>query len=124
MKKLKNIKQTKQAKEEYNHPIIELLFERITKEDICKVLHCSEREARGIIAECAMFYPVIALSNKKGYRLARKIDELSLEGLVTEYDIVNNACRELNSRIKCLKKRLKPLIAWKKVAEKKVEELR
>ncbi len=119
MSKLSKIKQTKEAKNSYNHPIVGILAERCTKQDLMEVLHCSERDVRDIVAECSMHYPVITYSVKgAGYRRAKPIDELSAQELALEDEEVMRSINELNSRIKCLKKRLKPLIAWHKMKEK------
>lgn len=125
MKSLKRIEQTKKAKEQYKHPIIDILLDHTTKQDIAQKLHCSEREARNIIAECAMHYPIITNSGQKGYRRAKNIDDLTDNQLLAEYNDVQLTINDLKSRIKCLKKRLKPLIAWQKMAEKlRLKELK
>lgn len=121
MSKLSKVEQTKKAKDEYNHPIKDLLLERTTKAKVCEVLHCSEREAREFISECAMHFPVISLSKKdSGYRRAKAINSLDDTQLEFEIGEVKEMIAELNSRVKCLKKRMKPLIAWLKMAEKEV----
>ena len=123
MSKLKGIEQTKDAKQNYNHPIIDLLFadEPLTKEEIGEKLHIkTEREVRDVISICSMHYPVIAVSSKKGYRRAKAIDNLEDKELQLEIDEVEHQLRELKSRVDCLKKRMKPLVAWLKVAQKKL----
>lgn len=123
MSKLKDVKQTKDAKKNYNHPIIDLLFadEPLTKEEIGEKLHItSEREVRDVISICSMHYPVIAVSSKKGYRRAKNIDQLEGTNLQVEIDEVEHQLAELKSRVDCLKKRMKPLVAWLKVAQKKL----
>ena len=123
MSKLREVKQTKDAKQQYKHPIIDLLLtdEPLTKEELKEKLHAtSEREVRDIISTCAMHYPVIAVSNKKGYRRAKNIDSLENEHLLAEIDEVRQQINELKSRVACLKKRMRPLVAWLKVAEKKL----
>ena len=126
MSKLINIKQTKESKEEYNHPIIELLLseEPKTKDELMNILHVpSEREIRDIISVCSMHYPVIAVSCKKGYRRAKSIDKLTdALKLTAEMDAVKQQLHELKSRVACLRKRMRPLIAWLKVAEKKLQQ--
>ena len=124
MSELKKVDQSKKAKEQYKHPIIDLLFadEPLTKEEIGEKLHVeSERAVRDIIAQCSMHYPIIATSNKKGYRRAKAIDTLEGENLKKEIDEVEHQLNELKSRVTCLKKRMKPLVAWLKVASKKAE---
>lgn len=123
MSKLKDVKQTKDAKKNYNHPIIDLLFadEPLTKEEIGEKLHItSDRVIRDVISICSMHYPVIAVSSKKGYRRAKAIDNLEDKELQLEIDEVEHQLRELKSRVDCLKKRMKPLVAWLKVAQKKL----
>lgn len=123
MSKLRETAQTKNAKENYNHPIIDLLLseEPLTKEEIGEKLHItSDRVIRDIISICSMHYPVIAVSSKKGYRRAKSIDKLGKVSLELEIDEVEHQLRELHSRVDCLKKRMKPLVAWLKVAQKKL----
>lgn len=123
MSKLSKVEQTRQAKQSYNHEIINILLERHTKEELSEILHCSNRAVREIIAECSMHYPIIALSEKdSGYRRAKDINSLSGQDLLDEIEIVQRVINEHKSRIKCLKKKLKPLIAWLKVAEKKLSQ--
>lgn len=113
------MKQTREAKEKFYSPMLELLQEVKEKSELSEILHISERAVRDEISQCSMYYAILATSDKKGYRLAKKISDLSGEELLVELDEVNHAIHEISSRIKCLKKRLKPLIAYKKIAEKK-----
>lgn len=119
MSKLLQVKQNKTTKEKFNHPIVDILLERTTKQKVAEVLHTSERKARDVIAECSMHYPVIAHSGSTGYRRAKDIDSLTEEELELEIQEVLRTLGEHRSRVKCLKKKMKPLIAWLKVAEKK-----
>lgn len=123
MSKLSKVEQTRQAKQSYNHEIIDILLERHTKEELRDILHCGDRTVREIIAECSMHYPIIALSEKdSGYRRAKDINSLSGQELLNEMEIVQRVINEHKSRIKCLRKKLKPLIAWLKVAQKKMNQ--
>lgn len=120
---LKDIKQNKATKDNYNHPIINLLFTDtpLTKEEIGEKLNItSDRTIRDVIAVCSMHYPILATSNQKGYRRARDINDLTIEELEKEMEEVRHQLEEHKSRIACLKKKMKPLVAWLKVAEKKV----
>lgn len=114
MSKLANVPQTKEAKEEFNHPIVDILLMRMTKQELSEILHCSEREVRNIIAECSMHYPIIALSERGngGYRRAKSIDSLTDEELEREIQVVQQTLSEHLSRVKCLRKKMRPLIAW------------
>lgn len=123
MSKLRKMKQTNEAKALFTSPMLSLLLndnEVMTKPQLSEKLNISERMVRNEIARCAMYYAIIATSDKSGYRLAKKIEELSGESLLQELEEVEHQIHEISSRIKCLKKRLKPLIAYKKVAEKKL----
>lgn len=120
MSKLRKMKQTREAKENFSSPIMNLLFMTRTKQELSELLGISERAVRDEISQCSMYYAVIATSDKSGYRLAKAIKGLDDEALLEELNEVNHAIHEISSRIKCLKKRLKPLIAYKKVAEKKL----
>lgn len=119
MSKLRKMKQTVEAKAKFESPMLSLLDEVRTKAELKEILKISERAIRNEIAECSMYYAVIATSDKKGYRLAKNINDLHGETLLQELEEVEHQIHEVNSRIKCLKKRLKPLIAYKKIAEKK-----
>lgn len=120
MSKLRKMKQTVEAKENFYSPMLMLLQDVKTKAELKEILKISERAIRNEIAECSMYYAVIATSDKSGYRLAKNINDLHGESLLQELEEVEHQIHEVNSRIKCLKKRLKPLIAYKKIAEKKI----
>lgn len=49
MSKLSKTKQTKAAKISYSHPIIEILENRCSKQELMDILHCGDREAREIV---------------------------------------------------------------------------
>ena len=119
MSKLRKMSQSQMAKENFKSPIMDLLHEVRTKEELSEIRGISIRAVRNEIAECSMYYAVLATSDKSGYRLAKSIDDLDGMEILLELDEVEHAIKEINSRIKCLKKKLKPLIAYKKIAEKK-----
>lgn len=124
MSKLAKVEQTKKAKTMYYSPLIDLLLTEKpkTKEELMEILNASsEREVRNLIAELSMHYPVIATSNQKGYRRAKNIDDLSQAELQKEIEEVEHQLGEHKSRVVCLKKKMKPLVAWLSVAKKKIE---
>jgi sugar-specific transcriptional regulator TrmB len=68
-----------------------------------------------------MYYPIISHSSKKGYRMVdvkKLIEENDRDEINKEIGEIQHTLRELNSRIKMLKKKQKPLIAALKVLEK------
>ena len=124
MSNLKDIKQNKETKQKYSHPIVDLLLtdESKSKEELMEKLNIqSDRILRDVIAICSMHYPIIATSNRKGYRRAKDISKLTPAELEEEMDDVRHQINEHKSRIACLKKKMKPLVAWLKVAEKKLD---
>ena len=121
MSKLRKMSQSNEAKSKFQSDMLPLLKDGVkTKAELSEILNIGERFVREEISRCSMYYPVLATSDKKGYRLAKNINDLENEDLLNELEEVNHAIHEISSRIKCLKKRLKPLIAYKKVAEKKL----
>lgn len=93
----------------YASIIADLKKETQYKEDLCFKYKYSERAMRMILSEISFYYPVIATSDRSGYRIATD------EG--DEVD-VQHTVNELLSRCKQLKKRCKPLIAFLKGEEK------
>lgn len=122
MSNLRNQDQSKAAKKKYFHPIIDILFndEPLSREQIGEKLNIkSDRSIRDIIAKCSMHYPIIATSDKKGYRRAKNMELLNSEELEKEIQEVEHQINELKSRVACLKKRMKPLVAWVSIAKKR-----
>ena len=121
MSKLRKMSQTQLAKSKFQSDMLPLLKDGIkTKAELQELLNTGERFVREEISRCSMYYPVLATSDKSGYRLAKNINDLEDEKLLEELEEINHSIHEISSRIKCLKKRLKPLIAYKMVAEKKL----
>lgn len=120
---MKEIKQNKENKEKFYSRLIEpLLIETQDKKDLMDQYGFSERGARYEIQMISMFYPVISNSKNKGYRIVdveKAINENSQQQEIFE---INVTLSELQSRIKMLKKRMKPLIATKKVLERSLQE--
>lgn len=73
----------------------------LKKEDICKMFNIENtRTAREKISIIANELPVISSSKREGYKVATETDNIEL---------LKRADRELESRIKALQKRRKPL---------------
>ena len=122
MSKLNKIKQTKSNKAKYDNPIIPLLRKGTNRNELSTLLNCTDSQARYEVSEISLFYPLISSSSKTGYRLAKNIDEMNEEELQTEINLVQSTLNEHLSRVKALKKKCKPLIAWLKVANEKLEK--
>lgn len=109
-----------EAKRSFASPVLELLKSEkpVSKWDMAEKLELSERRIRMMISECSQFYAVIATSDKEGYRLARKIDSMTDEEKTLERKEVEHQLAELKCRVKALKRRMKPLVAYLKVLER------
>lgn len=90
--------------------IIELLKEgNQYKNDLREKFKYTERGIRRVLSEISFYYPVIAHSKNKGYRIASDDD------LVEAQHTIN----ELLSRCKEIKRKCKPLVAYIKEKENK-----
>ena len=124
--KNKKIIQTKKAKEQFTSPILETLKnanENVSYFELCNIMNTSKRTVRRELSEIALFYALISLSdsNKGGHRIACNLEKTNdIEKIKKDYIDVEHMIRELTSRILVLQRRLKPLIAWKKVVDNKI----
>lgn len=119
----KNIKQNKENKEKFYSVLVEPLLKEIcNKEDLMFTYNYSERGVRKEIQEISMFFPVISYSKQKGYRIIDVEKCINEEICLEEIQEINCVINELQSRIVMLKKKMKPLIACKKVLEKRIKE--
>lgn len=109
-----------EAKRSFASPVLEMMKSEkpVSKWDMVEKLELSERRIRMMIADCSQFYAVIATSDKEGYRLARKIDSMSDEEKALEKIEVEHQLAELKCRVKALKRRMKPLVAYLKMMAK------
>lgn len=94
----------------YASIIADLKKETQYKEELCYKYSYSERAIRMILSEISFYYPVIATSDRRGYRIATDEDN--------DINDVKHTVNELLSRCTQLKKRCKPLIAFLKGGEK------
>lgn len=117
----KDGKSYEEKKREFASPVLEMLKSEkpVSKWDMVEQLEKSERRIRRMIADVSQFYAVIATSDKEGYRLARKIDSMNDEEKALEKIEVEHQLAELKCRVKALKRRMKPLVAYLKVLEKR-----
>lgn len=123
----KKVKQTKKNKKIFynkNEDLVNLFQYRGGQNRIVKIeevedeFGISNRNARDKISEMSMYYAVISLTQEKGYELLGDINNYTDEEILENIEKINHQINDFQSRISVLKKRMKPLIAWKKVAEK------
>lgn len=123
-------KQTKRAKEEFtikNYDLVNFLIDNsknglIEIERIQEFLEASNRVTRHKISEVSMHYPVISLSQEKGYEVLTNPKGLKNEILLAQIERIDHQINDYFSRIDVLKRKMKPLIAYKKQALKIIEE--
>ena len=94
----------------YASIIADLKKETQYKEDLSYKYSYSDRAIRMILSEISCYFPVIATSDRRGYRIATDEDD--------DINDVKHTVNELLSRCTQLKKRCKPLIAFLKGGEK------
>lgn len=123
---MKNYDQSKKAKEEFleKSPIAQYMMGDPTRiylrEQLALVFNTSDRQIREKVAEMANYIPVLSLSKDKGYRVLSFDDNASVEELIKMHDEAQHQINEFKSRIDNLKARMKPLVAFQKVIEKKL----
>lgn len=106
----------KQEKEKFKSPLLERKGKGLYQ------VNTKNRMERLRYQEVARFYPVISLSNEKGYEILDDPTAYPQEELVKNIHRVNHQVRDYMSRIDALKKRMKSLIAWAKEADKVRED--
>ena len=111
-----------------DHPIALFLSEDdfIKNLEVARRSNLTERRAREMIAELAKEHPVISRSDAGGgIRLPKKFNKCkSIEELEQEIDAVQLTMDQFQSRKKELNRRLRPLIAYRKAAEKEIKRRR
>ena len=108
-----------------DHPIALFLSDDdfIKNPEIAKRSNLTERRARMMIAELAKEHPVISQSDAGGgIRLPKKFTKCkSIEELEKEIKAVQLTMDQFQSRKRELNRRLRPLIAYRKAAEKEIK---
>lgn len=115
----KQYDQSNAAKKKFYSPIIPNLENGpIDKEDIMHLLNCNNRTARQEICDISMYYPVIAYSKRRGYRIIN-VKKTPIEKIDDEIAEIQLTLNDLYARVKTIKRKMKPLIAALKMLEKK-----
>ena len=120
MNKTLKLKQTKENKQKFWSPLLDLLKigTPVTRSELQDAVGFSDRAVRKEISNISKFHPVISYSSKKGYRLAQDFSKLNVEEAANEWMEVEHTLNELKARNKEINKRMKPLIAYQKKMEK------
>lgn len=122
-----DIKQDKISKKRFNSPLLEHLKtgKNFTRKELCEIYGRCDEGTRREIRLISMYYPIISYSTKKGYRMVdvkKLLEGKEQDKIDKEIGEIWHTLREINSRIKMLKKKQKPLIAALKVLEKGVKD--
>lgn len=111
MKPSKPITQNMKQKVNLLYEYMKGRMDFVTKEEIGDFLGIkNERSVRDVIAVLSTKKPIIAVSDNKGYKLARTTKDL---------DLVKQAWLEIDSRQEELEKRKQPLIDFFEKAQKR-----
>ena len=118
-----DVKQDKYSKTRFNSPLLDVLKtgKNYTRQELSEIYGQHDTSTRQEIGLISMYYPIISYSTKKGYRMVdvkKLLEEKDQDKIDKEIREIYHTLRELNSRIKILKKKQKPLIAALKVLEK------
>ncbi len=77
-----------------------------------------DRAVRQKISDLKMHVPVLYNSQTRGYRLGKKLDELSLEELVEERQLTQHCLNDIESRKEVFNQQERTYIAYKSQIEK------
>ena len=120
MNKTLKLKQTKENKQKFWSPLLDLLKigTPVTRSELQDAVGFSDRAVRKEISNISKFHPVISYSSKKGDRLAKDFSKITVEEAAAEWLEVEHSLNELKARNRDINKRMKPLIAYQKKMEK------
>ena len=97
----------------------------ITKFELIQLTGLSDRVLRDMVSHIKMNKTIISNCDKKGYKRGKGTELLkTIDDVEYELDIVKKSIKEINSRKKVYNKQLRQYIAYMKVLEKKLEELK
>lgn len=121
---MSNLKFVRQGKGDFekisfNKNLLEAMKERrISREEASAITGLGDSNTRYEIRLISLFYPVLTDSSGKGYQIVNT-SEVTEEEADDVLEKIDHTINEFKSRMTIMKKRLKPLIASKKVLESK-----
>lgn len=121
---MSNLKFVRQGKGDFekitfNKCLLDAMKERrISRGEASAITGLGDSNTRYEIRLISLFYPVLTDSSGKGYQIVNT-SEVTEEEADYVLEQLDHTINEFKSRIAIMKKRLKPLIASKKVLEKK-----
>jgi hypothetical protein len=97
-------KMCEEVRRRLNELVPLLKQKRLTKPQIMEMYNCNERTAREMISIIAKKFPVVATSDKEGYKIATT---------AADKKEVEHTWAELSSRNEEIKARIEPLISFR-----------
>ena len=97
----------------------------ITKDELIQLTGLSDRTLRDMVSHIKMSKTIISNCDKRGYKRGKGTELLkTIDDIEYELGIVKKSIKEINSRKKVYNKQLIQYIAYMKVLEKRLEELK
>lgn len=97
----------------------------IPKAELIQLTGLSDRTLRDMVSHIKMSKTIISNCDKRGYKRGKGTELLkTIDDIEYELGIVKKSIKEINSRKKVYNKQLRQYIAYMKVLEKRLEELK
>lgn len=121
----KKIDQSRKAKREFDSQMLYLLNSKTdtTRGELVHKTGWCDRVVRDEVSKLSKHYAVFSHGSKTGYRLAKQVNNLTLEEAYEERRQKSLSLNERAKKVQDLKAGMKPLIAYGKVLDKRIEEL-
>ena len=91
-----------------------------TREELVAKTGLSDRKVRQLISELKLLKPVLYNSQTKGYRLAKKATEMTIEEVIKEMNMAQHSINDIESRKDVFNQRERVYIAYIKDLENAV----
>ena len=91
-----------------------------TREELVARTGLSDRKVRQLISELKLLKPVIYNSQTKGYRLAKKPTEMTIEEVIKEMNMAQHCVNDIESRKEVFSQQERVYIAYIKDCENAV----
>lgn len=91
-----------------------------TREELVARTGYSDRKVRQLISELKLIKPVLYNSQTKGYRLAKKPSEMSIEEVIQEMNMAQHCVNDIESRKEVFNQQERVYIAYIKDCENAV----
>lgn len=83
-----------------------------TREELVAKTGCTDRKVRQLISELKLLKSVIYNSQTKGYRLAKKPTEMTIEEVISEMNLAQHCVNDIESRKEVFNQQERVYIAY------------